>query len=269
MADKKEVTEKPTVEGPKPDATKEPNPREQAEKMLQTLESLGIKDEDHIKGLMQTAQKFGPQAQELGELRQLLNEMKAENESLRAMKTQEVTHDYYGDQNNVDLSKLIYETSMKATKDVLNREFIEPQKRMQQQYWSELNEVQSDDDYALAKDVFTEHINSPQVQARIASGQTSVSKEYEKTVRSIYRNYLKQTQDALKGVVKPGDVKVPGVESQSQQPVMPSSNEEKEALKNKIYKARKDGDIQADQAIDLLVKMGLNPNPDDPFFKMG
>ena len=271
MADEK-VTEKPTLDGPKPDAkAKEPNPQETATKMLETLEKLGIKDEEHMKGIVQTAQKFGPQAQELGQVRQLLEEMKRENESLRAMRMNpnQSTEDYYGHENNVDLTKLVYENQYKAMRDFYQKEVVGPQQRLQQQYFSELNDVQNDDDYDLVRDVFTEHINSPQIQNRIATGQTSVSKEYDRTVRKTYRNYLKQTQDALKGVIKPGDVRVPNVESQTQQPVMPTSDEEQQEMKTKIVEARKAGTISPDQAMDLMVKAGLKADPKDPFFQRG
>jgi hypothetical protein len=264
-----EVTEKPTLEGPKPDEGTESTPEQQAASMLQTLESLGIKDEEHIKGVVQTAQKFGPQAQELGELRQLVNEMKQERTSQEVRPPQQPVDDVYDTGENVDLAKLIYQNQYKATRDFYKKEIVAPQQQMQRRYFAELNEVQGDEDYNLVEKVFTEHLNSPQLQSRLASGQTSVSKEYDKTVRSMYRNYLKQTKDALQGVVKPGDITVPHVESQTQQPVMPTTDEEAKELTNKIVEARKAGNVTSDQAVDLMLKAGLKPDPNDPFFQMG
>ena len=82
MAEEK-VTEEPTLD--KPDEIgKESTPEQDATKMLEKLSSLGIKDEQHLEGIVETAQNFGPQAQELGELRGLINELRTENQTLKS-----------------------------------------------------------------------------------------------------------------------------------------------------------------------------------------
>jgi len=244
MAEK--VTEKPVMDGPKPDEKgTEQTPEQKAAEMLETLEKLNIKDPQHIEGIVQTAQKFGPQAQELGEVRRMFEELK------------------------IDLGKIVYENQYKAVRDFWAKEIIEPQQKVQGQYFSELNEVQNDEYYGLVGEVFDKHLNSPQVQARIASGQTTVEKEYNKTVRSTLRHFLNQTQDALKGIVKPGEVKVPNVESQTQQPVLPTDDDERQEKLEKTIKARKAGEIDSDKAMEDIIKTYLNPDPKDPMFRFG
>jgi len=268
MAEK--VTEKPVMDGPKPDEKgTEQTPEQKAAEMLETLEKLNIKDPQHIEGIVQTAQKFGPQAQELGEVRRMFEELKRENEALRTMGTQRTSDDLYGTGDNIDLGKIVYENQYKAVRDFWAKEIIEPQQKVQGQYFSELNEVQNDEYYGLVGEVFDKHLNSPQVQARIASGQTTVEKEYNKTVRSTLRHFLNQTQDALKGIVKPGEVKVPNVESQTQQPVLPTDDDERQEKLEKTIKARKAGEIDSDKAMEDIIKTYLNPDPKDPMFRFG
>jgi hypothetical protein len=272
MAEEK-VAEKPTMDdGQKPDEKKqEQSPEEKARTMLETLEALDIRDENHLKGVVETAQKFGPQAQELGQLRDAVERLVQENQSLRESGTRSAKSEpfYNADGETIDLSRIIYDNQMKANRDFYQKEIMEPQQRMQTQYFAELDSAQNDQDYPFVKQVFDEHINSPQVQAKIARGQTTVSREYDKTVRSMYRNLLKQTTDTLKGVIKPGDTKVPQVESQTQVPAIPTDDDEKAEYMKNILKARKDGSIDSDKALEEMVKGVLSPNPDDPMFKFG
>jgi hypothetical protein len=168
--------------------------------------------------------------------------------------------DEYGQPTqSVDLERMMRNIVQEETKNFYHNEVIKPQRELQTKYYEEMNAVQSDPDYKSVEKIFNEHVSSPQVMTQLQAGMTSIGKEYDKTVRAWYRTSLKAIRDGLVGSTP--KVEVPHVEGQAQQPVMPSTDDEKEEKRQQTIKARKAGDISSDDAVDELLRTELRLAP--------
>ena len=90
-----------------------------------------------------------------------------------------------------------------------------------------MNDIRTDADYTLVEDIWNKHITNPQTQMAVQSGQTTPKDEYNKLVRTFYRESLKQSKNVLEGLVsKPATP--PHMESGETHTIpLPSVDEEK------------------------------------------
>jgi hypothetical protein len=92
-------------------------------------------------------------------------------------------------------------------------EVIKPQQEAQGRILGELSQIQQDPDYGLVAADWDKHINSPQVQQKIYSGQSTPMYEYNTFVRSYLRGFLTRTTETLRGLTDRGAQPIPHVES--------------------------------------------------------
>lgn len=246
--------ESPVMEEPKEEQTKqEVSAEDQAKAILAELESLGINSVEKVQNVVTASSESGNLARMLGEVRQ-------QNENLQRQ-IREVTQQRqyepndYGEQP-VDIAKIMRNEIRNFYQD----EVVKPQVEQTNRVYSELSQIQSDEDYGLVKDVWDKHWNNPNTQHRMMTGQTGAKAEYDRVVRTYYREALKKTHGALRGVVE-SKAKPPHVEVGDQTHVhMPTATDDQRAKIEKIIKSSQGGD----QDIEALVKAVFPA--DDPIF---
>jgi hypothetical protein len=165
--------------------------------------------------------------------------------------------DPFGEQPINDLEGSVRKAVVKTYRE----DILRPQVEQTNRVYGELSDIQSDEDFALVGTIWDTHWQSPQTQHRVMTGQTSPKLEYDKVVKTFYRESLKKTHGALKNVM---DKKAtpPHVEVGDQSHVhMPTATEEQKKAVEKITKSSQGGD----QDIENLVKALLPA--DDPMFK--
>ena len=205
--------------------------------LMSELTTLGKTTPESIKG-MHTASK------ESGNLARMVGDLREEIQGLKASKsTPPASPDAYDDPSSVDLGALI--------RKELGTFWNEQQTAQNQAYQNtmqDLASVQGDEDYGIVKDVYEEHLKSPNVQMAINSGGSSYTKEYDRIVRRYYRGIAMRSKEALEQLTAKGaKVTPPHMESGSpSSPAVPESDEAKANLKKIAERSTgSDDDIDA------------------------
>ena len=252
MADKvvNPTMDEPSAQSkPQDKPSKGDNPELQA--ILEKIQSLGIEKPEQLDNISQTASQVGRYANQLGELRQQNQQLMDQIQELKVSRQPDL--DYGSEGQTIDLSKVI-RNELKGFYSDLQREQRENQMRMMQEF----SEVQQDPDYHNLKPVYEEHIQKPDIQVKLMSGQTTYEKEYNRVMRANLRSLSKQLADITKGFT-PDQVKPPHMETNQQTVTSPelSSTELEQKLKD-IRESRKSGDITSDQALDAIISTRLS-----------
>jgi hypothetical protein len=227
-----------------------------AEGLLKELEGLGISDTKGIQDLSHASQQTGRAWNEVGELRnQVAQLQQSQNERQAAP-----TGDFEGEP--IDIRNVV----KSAVKEFYVDEVVKPQQQANQQHWNQINQIQADPDYQneTIQKMWTEYTNTPNFQMKIQSGQTMTS-EYDKLVRTYYREIAKRSHDTIEGLTKQTG-KTPFVESSDSRsvPQQVPIDERKEAG-IKIDKHRREGMVSSDDALHKLVDTFLPKT--DPIWK--
>jgi hypothetical protein len=191
----------------------------------------------------------------LGEQRQLNENLMREIQGLKT--STQTTQDNYEYGEPIDIRSAI----RNELRTFYQEDILKPQTEYNNRIYGELAEIQQDDDFNLVKGAWDEHLRNAATQQRINTGQTTPKAEYDRLIRTFYRQSLKKTRDALQGIV---DVKgkPPHVETGDQTYVhTPTQSEETTEQVKNIVKNSRGGDSD----IDALVKTILPA--DDPIFK--
>ena len=255
--------EQPNVEEPKavePTAEPTASPEAQALELLKTLDNLGVSDPAKLEGMATASAQAGNLANKMGEKNTEIAELKAMIQNLGNQSApQNSTYEPdYGE--SIDIGKVV-RTEVKG----VVAEMQKAQADAEGNYYHELAEIQSDPDFAMVSDAWAQHTGNPNVVAAIRGGRTTMSKEYDKLVRTYQRELLKQSTATLRGLTEKGVTAPPHVESGDTHAIpLPSVDEEQKVkLKNITDPGKWTG---SDSDIKNLVKTIL-PD-DDPIFKM-
>jgi regulator of replication initiation timing len=237
-----------------------PQPEAQAQALLAELEKAGFTTPEQVAGALEASKQVGTMAQHLGSSR-------SENENLRQelallRRSIESGQRNFGDsssnegEGSIDLRGLI----RNELRDFYKSEVIEPQTKAQQQFHAEMEEVTTDEDYPLVAEAFQRHLYSPQIQSKLIRNETTVTKEYNRTIRAAMRAMLGKAAGSLKELTKKPDA--PHMESGSETtPTQPTGTNEKIST---IHEARSKGLIGSDDALQKIVNASLFGNPDGP-----
>ena len=250
MAEEKPVMEEPVEES----TTQELSAEDQAKEILAELDNLGINSVEKVQGMATASSESGNLARMLGEVRQQNDQLQRQIQEMNQAQRQYEPE--YGEQP-VDLAKIV----RNEIRGFYSDEVVKPQMEQTNRVYGELSAIQSDPDYPLVQQVWEKHWNAPQTQHLMMTGHTGAKEEYEKVVRTYYREAFLKTSGALRGVM---DKKAtpPHVEVGDQTHVnMPTqSDETRENIKNIVKSSQ-----GSDQDIEALVKAMLPQ--DDPMFK--
>lgn len=238
-----------------------PDPRAEMADVLAELERIGVKKPEQVANMARASSEAGRLANMVGEIRR-------ENAELRRIIEQSVTkpqaQSWDGSPDTVDLGKLVEQSAAKAVRGFYEEQVLKPQMQAREMLYRQMEEVQNDDDYPVVKDVFEQHIQAPRTQQALASGQTSLTNEYDRVVKQFYRKALGRSRDLLKSLhdagAKPGAKTVPHMESGTGNQYVPP--EQKPDTKAKLVEIRKQSrgrDDDIDRMLDAIL-----PN-DDPF----
>ena len=243
--------ESPQIEEPTEPSEPEVSAEEQANAILAELEANGINSPEKVQNVLTASSESGRLAQMLGEQRQMTENLQRQIEQL-TQQPQPSQYDEYGQgQQGVDVNAI-----KAAVRDVYQNDILKPQVEQTNRVYGELSQIQNDPDYTLVAQMWDKHWNSPNTQHRVMTGQSSPRGEYESLVRTYYREALKKTHGALKGVVEK-QAKPPHVEVGDQSHVhTPTQSDEQKAQIEKITKSSQGGD----QDIEALVKAFLPSN---------
>lgn len=245
----------PQIEEPK--EPKEEPKENTAEALLSELEKAGYTDPEKLQGALNASKEVGNMARHLGDTRNENEQLKQELMSLRQA-IENRAPEPEGD--SIDLKSLVANSVRSEIKDFYINEVVKPQQEAQERFHRELAQVTQDQDYPLVADAFQKHLYSPNVQANLVSGKTTVEKEYNKTVRAALRTMLGKSAGALKELT--GTTPAPHVES-GQQPPAPKSGAIQETLAN-LEKAHREGRLSSAQLAEAKVKASLFGDPDGP-----
>ena len=244
------MAEEPKVE---PMATEPTEPKGEVKKdeidvdaLMGELTTLGKTTPESIRG-MHTA------SQEIGNLNKILGEVREENRQLKYQnKPQPVSNDTYDEPSSVDLGALI-----RRELGTFWNEQQQSQNQAYQQTMQDLASVQGDEDYGIVKDVYEEHLKSPNVQMAINSGGSSYTKEYDRIVRRYYRGIAMRSKEALEQLTAKGaKVTPPHMESGSpSSPAVPVTDEAKAKLK-KIAEQSTGSDDDIDAMLNEFLPKG-------------
>lgn len=253
MAKESPQTEEPVLEPSEPEVSAE----DQAKAILAELEANGINSVEKVQNVVTASSESGNLARMLGEQRRATEALQRQIEQLTQQPQHQSYDPEYGGEQPVDIRGIF----RKEIRNFYQDEVIKPQVEQTNRVYGELSQIQSDPDYALVGQMWDKHWNSPNTQHRIMTGQTSPKGEYDNLVRTYYREALKKTHGALKGVVENSTARPPHVEVGSQSHVhTPTQSDEQKEQIQKITKSSQggDGDIEA------LVKAFL-PSTDSIF----
>ncbi len=238
-------TIQPTVD--EPTATPQEGTDEVAN-LLAELKTMGVESPEDLQGMARASSEAGRLANMVGELRTEIAELKAQ-----PIAPAPVPQNEYGEPS-VDLGALVEQ----GVEKVLNKR-MQAQAKASQQVMRELAEIKNDPDYPAVKEIWEKHTQRPDVQMKYNSGQTTISAEYDKVVRSTYRNLLKRSQGVIEtfGQNPPVNVNPPHIETgQVAPPLAPGEEDEKQERIKKITKNRNGSDAELEALINAVLPGG-------------
>lgn len=259
------MAEQPTVEQPVVEAPQEVSAEDTQTALLAKLSEMGLENPESIEGMAMASKQAGNLANQLGDARTRAENAEAEVQRLRA--TPPVPQDMdYGE--TVDLGAMVSKT-VRSELNTFATNMAKEQTRMQEAFNRERQAIMGDPDYNNVKDIYEKHMDNPNVQASLNAGTTTRTDEYNKLVRTVYRELLKESHGALntiKGVATPA---IPHMETSEtlSQPLPSEVAEADKEIKNVVDKDKgfqgTDEDIQ-----DLVKKMNAKLDKENPdFFK--
>jgi hypothetical protein len=248
------MAEEPTTEpmATEPAAPKEPAKEDEidVDAIMAELKAVGKTTPESVQG-MYTASK------ESGNLANMVGDLKAEIQSLKANRaTPQVSQDPYAEEpSSVDLGHLI-DSRLETGLNKFWTKMQQSQNEAYQQSMQDLSTVQADKYYPHVKDIFDEHLRSPNVQMSISTGTSSYSKEYQRVKDKYTDKLLERAGKTIEQLGKGVKPSAPHMESGSPSvPVTPESDEIK-AKKKKIVDSATGSDDDIDKILDLMLPEG-------------
>lgn len=223
-----EVKESPVLEKPETEGTQEPEVdyRANAEQLLGTLEKLSIDTPERLEGIAYASQQAGRYANDLGQERQQVQALRHELEELKAQAQarqhnfQPQEFDGYGyEQPQNQLTPQVISSIVGQKVNEAIGKYTQDQLRANQSLLNEYASIQSDPDYSIVQTVWDKHVANPRVQMAIQSGQTSLSREFNKTKVAYYKGIAMNARDTMRGLLsqKPAGATPPHMEQSTTQ----------------------------------------------------
>jgi hypothetical protein len=246
-----EVTQ--ATEAPKAEAA--PNPHAD---LLAELEKFGVKNAEQLQGRMVASQEAGRLANQLGDARKEISEMRAYMERLASHKPAAQPRDDWGNDQapqtagTIDLADLVGKQVKKV---------IDDEKRMamqqQQQVLAIANKIQSDRYYDTVKDRWETMVKDPTFLQQVYSGQRDPYIEYKDLVADAMGKGLEKAAQVIKSLTTgagppkvhvEGQAKVSGMKTEN----APERDKTLNPLREKINKGKV---LSEDEELAALMKV--------------
>lgn len=216
--------EKPTIEEPivEPVEGTEAKVSEPTDidALVKELEKAGVTTTQELQGKLTASKEAGQLANLLGDANKRISDL----EQARKQPPAEPDYDYSGGEP-VDLESMM--------NNVLDKREAKT-RQLQQQAMQVWGEIQSDEDFHLVKDVWTEKVKDPLFNMDIQTGRKNITKEYAKTVREYYKGIARQSLETITTLQKGGAPATPHVESEAHMPGMPTQTNETQETVTKL-----------------------------------
>lgn len=251
MAENPVIEDPKALEGEKKPETPPAEPTE-ADAFMAQLAQAGISNAKELEGKLDAGVQAGHLAQLYGTEKQKVAELQAQLDKKPVAPPAPLAEDTYGEPDpnqTVDLAKVIGSEVNKALDARDQRTAAAQQQTMQA--WGE---IQSDEDYGLVKPVWEKKLSDPNFQLKVNSGQTTIQKEYNRTLRDFYKGIAKKSLETIKVLrgEKPA-TPVPHMESGTEAILLPdelTDNQTKvKGLKDKVNTG---GMLSEDEQMDAL-----------------
>lgn len=262
-----EQMESPTVEEPQEQQeqqTQEGQP--DIEGLMNTLEQIGVNDPKQLEGMATASQQAGNLGNMLGQVRQENAQLKQMLEELKTNQTQprqQPQMDYYDEYTQPQTNTR--DEIRSVLRDFYNEEIIKPQRQASAQFYQDMSSIQTDEDFGLVKDQWNQHINNPEVVMKVQTGQSNMTKEYNKVVRKFYRGLAMQARDAVKNLKGQTPGQSQTVHQETGQTTPPQTMTERDEKNRKLSKLKEGkgtgGDADIDTMLDAMFPKG------DPFLQ--
>ena len=244
---KEEPKETPTTPEEKPEETTvEETPTIDVDGLIAELEKAGVNKPEELKNKFVAAKEAGNLANQLGQTRAELAEIKA---LVAAQpKPQSRDYDYEPENSGLDLEEVIGRALDKREQAKTKK-----QAEAQQAILSMWNEIQSDDDYSLVKPIWEEKLKDPNFLFQVQQGMANPVKEYNNIVRGYYKGIAKRSLDTINTLQGKGGIQPPmHVEGGDRvQQLPPDMSKGEERLKELQKKANK-GSLTEDEEMEAL-----------------
>ena len=249
--------ESPTIEETTPEAPTEIN----TDGLLKELESLNITDPKQIQDIAHASQQTGRAWNEVGELRQQVTTLQ---QQLQASQNAPREIDTEFSSEPIDIRDMV----KGAVREFYVDEIAKPQQQAAQNYWNEKRQVQTDQDYQnnpQIKKMWDAHEQNPDFLFRLQTGQTSMTKEFDRLRVTYFRELAKRSHETINSLTKT-EGKTPYVEpGETRSTPSPVPIDERNEQAQKIDKQRRDGTMSSEDALLNLVDTFLPKN--DPIWR--
>lgn len=244
--------ESPTIEEPKEENV------DDAQALMEELKRLDIQSPQDVQNMAVASREAGKAWNEVGNLRSEVDRL------TKMLQQQPKEQEYYNDGETLDLGKVV----RKEVTGVLS-EYLQNQQRAQLASMKVMSEVKADPDYHAIGDVFEKYINTPDAVMKLQTGQSDYKTEWMNTKAAYYRNLAQRSAKQMEKLIGTNKQTPPHIE-QGESQTSPSINrddQKTEDFKN-ITKARKEGAINPDQALEKIIKSVMPDLENDPSFYM-
>ena len=217
------MVEQPTVTEPSVDL--KPTNESASSDILAKLKELEIDNPKKLENMSIASSQAGKLANDLGTTRE---ELRRVSEELARI-TQNSSNPYNLEQE-IDVGSVVRKETKQAIAEYM-KEYNDNQTRATEAYYHDMGDIQGDRRYGVLRKPFEEHMQSLEIQNKVRTGQTTITKEYSK-IKDAYLDILEENLSNVGKVRSPA----PHVETGETHTVpMPTMDEEKRGkIKNRI-----------------------------------
>ena len=184
-------TEGPTM--PEEELKVKETPKTGVDELVAELEKAGVSNTEDLEKKLVAAREAGNLANQLGQTRAELAEIKALLASEKSEPQRENYEQYESEGAGLDIKNLIGRAL-----DERETAKAKKQTEIQQAVYNMWNEIQSDEDYGLVKEIWEERLKDPTFSFQLQQGMVNPIKEYNQVVRGYYKGIAKRSVDTIK-----------------------------------------------------------------------
>lgn len=255
MAEETKATEQPAGEAT-PAPAKETPPAVDVDGLISELEKAGVASPQDLTNKLEASAQSGRLAQLLGDERKRSQNLETQVAEMQRMAVPKQT--MYDDPFEQAEQPIDLESAMeRSVNKVLDRR-DKAALQAHQQNLAKWNQIQSDKDYGLVKDVWEGHLKDPNFALQIQNGMVDPYLAYNETVRGYYKGMAQQSLDVIKQLRGGSGIPPPHVETGERVPTNivsttggeePDSVKRTRELKGKVEKGHQ---LTSDEELEII-----------------